>query len=62
MDDVKCVECGCIGNGSCGHAPLDTAMWCGIPQDDDTCGCCAIDPRHMDYKPEVDGQQELING
>ena len=57
--EVLCEQCGCTGNQSCGHEPLDKDLLCTILQDDDTCGCCAIDPQHMRYD---DPRQTVLEG
>ena len=59
MSEVPACElCGCIGNESCGHEPLDKERLCAL----DAlliCPCCRIDKNHM--KPEPDpNQQELF--
>ena len=39
-----CEECGCAGNSSCGHDPLDDEMLCALDEAG-FCGCCKVNAR-----------------
>jgi len=39
IEVVPCARCGCVGNESCGHEPLDSTVLCTLGADD-VCGCC----------------------
>jgi len=63
---IKCETCGCEGNTSCGHEPIDARVLCAL-YPDGVCGCCkgvpkikigTIDP---DLKAKIDGLQFLID-
>lgn len=40
-EDVECVECGCIGNCSCGHEPYDKEKCCTLDSFL-VCPCCNL--------------------
>jgi hypothetical protein len=41
---VKCSRCGCLGNSSCGHEPLDKEKCCTLDQVG-VCPCCRAKER-----------------
>ncbi len=42
-----CVVCGCLGNGSCGHAPLNPELCCTLDASG-VCPCCNKAGRHCE--------------
>ncbi len=51
-----CEVCGCTGNQSCGHEPLDKEVGCALP-DGLICGCCWINENHMNDMIKPDAKQ-----
>ena len=41
-DVVPCAVCGCLGNMSCGHEPLDLEKCCTL-DGQEVCPCCNIE-------------------
>ena len=58
MDVPLCEECGCEGNMSCGHEPLDIKMLCAL-FDDLVCPCCHIMPKETRDCIELEKQGQL---
>jgi hypothetical protein len=40
-DSVPCARCGCMGNSSCGHEPLDMDKCCTLDRAE-LCPCCRV--------------------
>ena len=59
-DICHCELCGCIGNATCGHDPLDSERMCTLDPVSLVCPCCSIDPSHMDAVGTTDAKQEVL--
>jgi len=50
-DNPPCVTCGCTGNQSCGHEPLDEDMLCAL-WPDGVCGCCKVKEKNNHFQED----------
>ena len=46
-ENPPCVVCGCRGNMSCGHEPIDPEWMCALDRAG-VCGCCNAEGRHCE--------------
>ena len=58
MERAKCEICGCTGNKECLYPP-EGEQDCRLSEQM-ICACCIAGDNRMSYRPEEDGQMNLL--